>query len=161
MNLPVLFGPGDLQVIDDHGEPVTVRDASDHALARAAERVAALDRDLYDAKRALAAELRSRYGVGSVDAGGHTFKIVESQSWPVGATRNALADLIGTGKITEADAQRAMPAHPKPDGRALKSLLGRLMVSDPAAAKILADAATVSPPSVRDIRQTAVDGTAA
>lgn len=162
MTLPVIQTEGDLAVVDpDTGLVTTLRDASDRALAYAADRVAHLDRDILAAKRALAAELRDRHGVGQVHAGGYGFKIAESQSWPVGATKDALERLVADGKVSEADARRAMPDKPKPDTRALKALIGRLTVSDPEAARLLADACTTSPPSVRDVVPEAVDAEAA
>ena len=143
----------------DTGELKSLRDASDRALAVAADQIAALDAELYAAKRAVAAELRDRHGIGAVDAGGYRFTITESQSWPAGATADALAQLVASGAITRGDAGRAMPAKPTPDARALKSLAGRLTVTDPEAAKILADACTISPPSLRKITAVAVDAT--
>jgi hypothetical protein len=160
--LPVLHTDGDLAVVDpDTGEALPVRQSSDRALAHAAEQIAALDRDLRQARLALAAELRHRYGVGTSHAGGYEFKVVEVQSWPAGPTEQALSRLIAEGRITEADARRAMPPKPKPDATQLKALAGRLAVGDPAAAKILAGACTTSPPSLRDVRREAIDAEAA
>lgn len=158
--LPVLLGGGDLAVVDpDTGEALTLRDAPDRALAHAAARVAAADRELLNARRALAVELRDRHGVGATCAGGYRFTIAEAASWPAGATKDALDRLVQAGQISLADAERAMPARPRPDARALKALQGRLMVSDPDAARTLAQACTVSPPSVRDIHDEARAGT--
>lgn len=158
MTLPVVFEGGELFAADEStGELVSLRDASDHALVAAAERVALLDGELYAAKRALAAELRDRHGVGAVDAGGYRFTVAESQSWPSGATEDALRRLVASGAITHADANRAMPDKPTPDARALKTLISRLLVTDPEAAKALASACTVSPASVRRIAPSAVD----
>lgn len=159
MSLPVLSGRGgDLQVPDpDTGEVLAIRDASDHALATAAREIADLDRQLFDAKRALASELRDRHGVGVVHAGGHAFTVAEAQSWPATATKLALACLVAEGEITQADVDRAMPAKPTPDKRAIKALISRLVGTSPAAAQVLADAGTVSPASVRDVRVEAVD----
>lgn len=158
MSLPVLAAAGNHQVAEpDTGELVDLRDASDRALAAAAERVSELDRDLLAAKRALAAELRDRHGVGATHAGGFVFTITESQSWPQGATQAALDELVRAGWISEADRERAMPSKPKPDARALKALAGRLAVSNPEAAAVLAGACTVSPPSLRDVCAEAVD----
>ncbi len=160
MTLPVLSGRGgDLQVPDpDTGEVLAIRDASDHALATAALAVADLDRQLFDAKRALAAELRDRHGVGVTHAGGHAFEVKVEQSWSSAArTREALTRLIAEGEITQADADRAMPAKPTPDKRAIKALISRLVGTDPSAAQVLADAGTVSPASLRDVRVEAVD----
>ena len=161
--LPVLFdGLGDLTVVDpESGEALAPWQASDRALVHAVEKVAELDSELLRAKRALAHELRHRHGVGATHAGGYGFTIAESQSWPAGPVRDALAHLVGTGAITQADADRAMPSRPKPDARALKALAGRLAVSNPDAARVLADACTVSPASVRDIHPEAVDTEAA
>ncbi len=159
MSLPVLSGHGgDLEVPDpDTGEVLAIRDASDHALASAALAVADLERQLYNAKRALASELRDRHGVGVVHAGGHAFTVAEAQSWPAGATSDALARLGVDGHITPADADRAMPRKPTPDKRAIKALISRLVGTSPAAAQVLADAGTVSPASLRDVRVEAVD----
>jgi hypothetical protein len=159
MSLPVLSGHGgDLQVPDpDTGEVLAIRDASDRALASAAREIADLDRQLFEAKRALAAELQVRHGVGVVHAGGHAFTIKAEQSWPATATKLALARLIEWGEITQADADRAMPSKPAPDKRAIKALISRLVGTDPSAAQVLADAGTVSPASLRDVRVEAVD----
>jgi hypothetical protein len=163
MTLPVLSGHGgDLQVPDpDTGEVLAIRDASDRALATAARAVADLDRQLFEAKRALAAELRDRHGVGVVHAGGHAFEVKSEQSWAAGATRDALARLLAEGEITQADMDRAMPRKPVTDKRAIKALISRLVGTSPAAAQVLADAGTVSPASVRDVRVEAVDEEAA
>lgn len=154
MNLPaVIPTDGNLEVVDpDTGEALPVTDASDRALAHAAHQVAELDRELFQAKRVLAAELRDRHGIGTTRTGGYEFKITESQSWPATATREALEALVVRGTITQADADRAMPAAPKPDGRALKALASRLAVTYPDAAQILAAACTTSPPSLRELK---------
>lgn len=156
--LPVLHTDGDLQVIDPStGESLALRDASDHAIAHACERVTELDRALLETKRALAAEMRERHGVGTVHAGGYTMKVTESQSWPLNATESALHRLLSEGRISPGDVERCMPSKPRPDGRQLKALVGRLLASDPDAARVLAEACTTSPPSVRDIEREAVD----
>ena len=162
-NLPIVHDDlGQLAVIDpDTGEVLPVTAASDRALISAARQVAEADALLLDAKRTLARELRDRYSVGTVHAGGYRFTITESTSWPAGPTRDALAELVGSGAISQADADRAMPSKPKPDARALKALAGRLAVSNPDAARVLAEACTVSPASVRDIHAEAVDTEAA
>lgn len=160
--LPVVQQGDTLVVLDrGTGELVAVRDASDRVLARAAEEIAAADQQILEVKRALARELRSRHGVGRGHAGGYAFTVAESTSWPVGATGEALAALVQRGTISQGDADRCMPSKPKPDGRQLKALIGRLTVSDPEAAKALADSATVSPPSVRDVQLESVDAEAA
>jgi hypothetical protein len=155
VTLPVLSGHGgDLQVPDpDTGEVLAIRDASDRALATAAREIADLVDQLFDARRALAAELRDRHGDGTVHAGGHAFTIKAEQSWGVRATGDALARLIAEGEITQADADRAMPRKPAPDKRAIKALISRLVGTSPAAAQVLADAGTVSPASLRDVRR--------
>jgi len=151
-------GLDELAVIDpDTGELAPLRDASDRALAHAAQKLAEHDSEVYAMKRALAHELRSRHGVGKATAGGYGFTVAESQSWPVGATQDALRALVAAGVITQGDAHRAMPVKPKPDARQLKALIGRLTVSDPEAARVLAGACSVSPPSVRDVHVVAVD----
>lgn len=159
MTLPILYAAGNLEVVDpDTGQATGLVEASDRALAHAAERVAELDRELLHTKRALAAELRDRHGVGTAHAGGYSFVVTESQSWPTSATADALNELLRTGAITEADMRRALPEKPRPDARALKALAGRLAVSNPDAAKVLAGACTVSPASVREVRPEVVDG---
>jgi hypothetical protein len=159
MTLPVLRdGLDELAVIDPAtGEVAPLRDASDHALAAAADQLAEHDRYVLDCKRAIAHELRVRHGVGKASAGGYELTITEAQSWPAGAVTAALNDLLVTGTISEGDFDRCMPSRPRPDARALKALLGRLLVSDPDAARVLASAATVSPASVRDVHRVAVD----
>lgn len=159
MSLPILLDDAVGLTVSDPttGEFLPVQRASDHALLNAVRRVAELDSELLQAKRTLAAELRDRYGAGASEAGGFAFTIAESQTWPVGPVKAALADLLASSTITEADAERCMPSKPKPDGRQMKALIGRLTVSDPEAARVLAEACTVSPPSVRDVRAVAVD----
>ncbi len=156
---PVIYdSSGTLCVVDhDTGEALALRDASDRAVARTADQLAELDRAMLDAKRAVAATLRDRHGVGVVHAGGYAFTIKAEQSWAAGATKDALARLIAEGEITQVDADRAMPAKPAPDRRAIKALISRLVGTSPAAAQVLADAGTVSPASVRDVRVEAVD----
>lgn len=158
-NLPVLISDlADPCVADpDTGEFVPVKDASDRALATAAEQVARIDQQVWAAKRVLAAELRQRHGVGRSHAGGYSFTVAESVSWPVGATSEALEQLVADDKITAGDADRCMPLRPKPDARQLKALAGRLAVSDTDAARALAGACTTSPPSVREVEPEAVD----
>jgi hypothetical protein len=157
-NLPVVHEGDSLAIVDANGELVPLTDATDRAILDAYERVAEADREVFAAKRALAAELRVRYGVGSTNAAGFAFKITESQSWPQGRTKEALSDLLGQGKIQQADVERAMPMKRVPDARALKALVGRLTVEDPVAAKLLADACSVSAPSLRDVQEDAVRG---
>jgi hypothetical protein len=160
--LPVLADPvsGNLMIPDDLGVMVEIHRASDNVLLRAVARLHELDAEVMAAKRALALEARERYGVGTCHEGGHDFKVSESTSWPQRPTDDALKTLLLKGKISQADYDRAMPAKPKPDATQLRALLGRLL-SDPEAAKILADARTASPPSVRDVRACAVDGSTA
>jgi hypothetical protein len=154
--LPVLADPvsGNLTIPDDTGEMVLLHDATPHAFLRAVERLAEHDAEVLATKRAFGEEAKDRYGVGSCHDGGFDFKVSESTSWPQRATDDALRTLLLRGKISQADNDRAMPA------TQLKALLGRLL-SDPEAAKILADARTTSPPSVRDVRACAVDGSTA
>lgn len=162
MSLPVKFTAGDLAVVDpDSGELLTVRKSSDRALLHAAERLAQHDRDILHAKRAIAAELHQRHGVGKARAGGYRFTATEKTSWPVGATEQALGRLLADGHITRAEHDRCLPAKPKPDARQIKALLGRLLTSNQAAAKVLADACSKSPPSLSDVDAEAVDGSVA
>jgi hypothetical protein len=157
VNLPVAVHDGDLLIIDqDTGEAFPIGQASDHTLAAAMERIAEFDRDLFTAKRAVAAELRARHGVGKSVAGGYEFTVAESQSWPVGAVTEAMSKLLEEGRISAVDHVRALPVKPHPDPRQLKSLIGRLTVTDPEAATLLAAACTVSPASVRGVKRTAV-----
>lgn len=156
--LPVIHRDDRLLVADpDTGELLPLAAASDRALAAAAEQAQRLDRDLLDCRRALAAELRARHGVGRARAGGYRFEVTQSTSWPARATTDTLARLVADGVIGQADADRCMPARPRPDARQLKALIGRLTVTDPDAARTLAATATVSPPSVRDVQADHVD----
>jgi hypothetical protein len=161
-SLPVLADPvsGNLMIPDDSGELVPIHEASDNVLLRAVTRLSELDAEIMAAKRALAFEARERFSVGSSEAGGYGFKVTESQSWPQHPTDDALRTLLLKGKISQADYDKAMPAKPKPDGKQLSALLGRLL-SDPDAAKILAGARTTSPPSVQGVQELAVDGSTA
>jgi hypothetical protein len=101
VNLPVAVHDGDLLIIDqDTGQAFPIGQASDHTLAAAVEKIAEFDRDLFTAKRAVAAELRHRHGVGKSVAGGYEFTVAESQSWPVGAvTRRSDQTAVG-GRIS-------------------------------------------------------------
>lgn len=159
MSLPVVQSDDDgLGVVDpDTGEIAPVRDASDRALANAAARIRELDQSLYQMKQTIAVELCERHGVGTVNTGGYAFKVAQSQSWPAGSTQAALDALQRRGVLTGGDVDRALPSKPRPDSRALKALIGRLTVSDPEAARLLADVCTVSAPSIRDVRLVAVD----
>ncbi|MEJ7783387.1 MAG: hypothetical protein WKF96_01200 [Solirubrobacteraceae bacterium] len=158
MNLPAVLTDEGLALADpDTGALSSVADASDHALLNAAAKVADLDRDLLSMKRTIANEMRGRYGVGAAQEGGWSWKVTESVSWPAGAVATALSTLTADGAITDADARRAMPAKPTPNGPALKALITRLTTSDPVAARRLADAASTSPPSLRDVRAVAVE----
>lgn len=160
--LPVVAQQGgNLALVDENGEVVALRDAPDHALLLAVERVREIRADLQAAERALACQLRERHGVGTSHVGSHDFTIREDQRWPDRATYESLSVLKASGAISQADVDRAMPLKRKPDAQALKALLGRLMVSDPDAAKVLATACSVSPPSVRDVRVSATDATTA
>ena len=154
--LPVIADTA-VVVEPDTGELVAIKDASDRALIVAADQLAAIDAEIFARKRALAAELRDRHGVGTTRVGGYRFKIAESQSWPAGATHDALEQLLASGAITLGDAERAMPAKPAPDTRALNVLAARLTKSNPDAARILARACTTSPPSLREITRDATD----
>jgi hypothetical protein len=159
MSLPILRdGLDDLAVVDpDTGGLTPLRDASDRALAHAAKLLAEHDNDVYAMKRALAAELRERHGVGQCRAGGYAWEVAEATSWPVRATQAALEELVRSGAVSAGDAERCLPRKPKPSTAQVKALLGRLMVSDPDAARRLAEAATVSPASVRDVREVSTD----
>jgi hypothetical protein len=66
VNLPVAVHDGDLLIIDqDTGQAFPIGQASDHTLAAAVEKIAEFDRDLFTAKRAVAAELRPVTVLGS------------------------------------------------------------------------------------------------
>ena len=159
MSLPVLRTEHDeLAVVDpDTGALELLSEASDRALAHAADLLAEHDAFILQCKRAVAHELRERYGVGKAEAGGYEFRVTESTSWPMGPVSDALTRLVAEGSIGEGDVRRCVPDKPRPNPVQLKALLGRLMVSDPDAARVLAAAASVSPPSVRDVRAVAVD----
>jgi hypothetical protein len=159
MSLPILRdGLDELAVVDpDTGGLTALRDASDRALAHAARLLAEHDSDILQMKRALAAELRERHGVGQCRAGGYAWEVAEATSWPVRATQTALEELVRSGAVSAGDADRCLPRKPKPSSAQIKALLGRLMVSDPDAARRLSEAATVSPASVRDVREVAID----
>lgn len=160
MSLPVLIdqAAGSLEVIDpDTGESLPVSESSDRALIHAARAIADLEAELWIAKRAIAGQVRQRHGVGVTQAGGFRFTVAESTSWPMKATSDALARLVVDGRISQGDFDRCLPAKPKADARQLKALAGRLATSDPEAAKVLADACTVSPPSLRDVHADAVE----
>lgn len=157
-NLPVLYQGDVLVVADEQGELIALVDAPDGVILGAYERVAEADRELKAAKTALAAELRARHGVGSSSSAGFSFKVTEAQSWPQARTKEALMSLVEKGVIRMADLERAMPLKRVPDARALKALVGRLMVKDPGAAQVLADACTISPPALREVHPDAIRG---
>lgn len=158
-SLPVMYdGLEQVCVIDpDSGELVSLASASDHAIAHAADVLHVHDGEVLALKRSLAAEMRSRHGVGKACVGGYELTVSESQSWPIGAVKLALVDLEASGTITRAEAEKCLPLKPKPDARQIKALLNRLVVSDPEAARILADACTLSAASLREIRRAALD----
>src|SRR3954468_7614390 len=106
----------------DTGEVVPLNEASDRAIATAIQEVADHDRQVLTAKRALAAELRMRHGVGTASAGGYRFVVKEQTSWRLGGTQAALGRPLRDGKITQADARRALPPKPTPNAVELKSL---------------------------------------
>lgn len=157
--LPVLLDDeyGYAVVDRETGQMVALTDASDRAIAQAAADLAEHDKHVFVLKRALAAEAHSRYGVGKSEAGGYAFTVTEATSWPAGAVGAALRKLVADGSVSAADAERCFPAKPTPSGVQIKALIGRLTVSDPEAAKLLANTATVSPPSLREVRAVAVD----
>lgn len=158
MTLPVIQSEDGLCVVDpDTGALASVRDASDHALLNAAAKIAELDAQVLSMKRTIAAEIRERHGVGSAREGGWSWKVTESVSWPAGAVKAALGALLAEGLITPADAVRAMPPKDTPSGPAINALITRLTTADPVAAKRLADAASTSPSSLRDVRAVAVE----
>jgi hypothetical protein len=162
VTLPVLLNDGGYWIADpDTGEAVQVRQAPDYALLAAAEKLAELDAEVLAAKRVLATELRERHGIGTTRTSGFAFKVHENVSWPLGATREALDLLVSAGKILPADRQRCLPKKEVTDGRQLKALLNGLLTKDPDGARILADAATTSPPSVRELQRESVEGWAA
>jgi hypothetical protein len=149
-------------VVDrETGQVVALTDASDRAIAQAAAELAEHDKRVYELKRALAAEMRSRHGVGTVHAGGFDFKVAESRSWPVGATHDVLLALVTDGMISDGDYERCLPMKRVPHAVSIKALLGRLLVDNPDAHRLLAEACTVSPPSLRDVRAGSVDEAAA
>ncbi len=156
--LPVLDSDDGLVIADpDTGALASVRDASDHALLNAAARIAELDAQVRSMRLTIAAEMRERHGVGLAREGGWSWKVTESVSWPAGAVKVALDALVSNKTISMADAKRAMPDKPTPSGPALKALIGRLTTKYPAAAQRLADAASTSAPSLRDVRAVAVE----
>jgi hypothetical protein len=166
MSLPVLPDPvsGNLMIPDETGELVPINNrelAADHLVMQAFERVQEMIDDAFAAKRALAAEMRARHGVGVRRTGGYAFKVSESTSWPKGATGDALRTLVLKGSISQADMDRAMPSKPTPDATQLKALLGRLLVKDAEAYKVLVDACSTSAPSLGEVRAVAVDGSTA
>lgn len=159
-SLPVVSTQGgDLAVIDEQGELVPLREATDHLLLRTVTKLMDAQTNLTAAKRALAFEMRDRHGVGTAHTPAGDFRVTEEQRWPDKATDEALKTLLRRGSITEADYDRAMPLKRKPDATQCNALLRRLL-SDPEAARILAGARSASPPSVRDVQMGAVDGSA-
>lgn len=163
-NLPVLADPvtGNLTIPDENGEHwVAIHDASPRARMLVVERLSAIIDGALAAKRVLALSMREDFGVGVSRAGGFSFKVNESTSWPKGATGDALKTLVLRGMISQADADRAMPPNPTPNATQLKALLSRLLMTNPEAYKILAEACTTSGPSLAEVRACAVDGSTA
>jgi hypothetical protein len=156
-NLPVVQRDDASYVLEPAtGEMVPVHDATDRAILEAANRLDTLRREVWQLSGQLAGEVRRRHGIGTSEQAGFRFKVSQTTSWPKGSTQAVLDNLVEAGIIMRADRDRAMPLKPTPDARALKALIGRLTVSHPVAAQHLADAATVSSPSIRDLRETAV-----
>lgn len=163
-NLPVLADPvtGNLTIPDENGEHwVAIHEASPRARMLAVERLAELTNEAYAAKRALAAAMFEEFGTGTVHAGGFDFEINEVTSWPKGATDDALQTLLVRGKITRADYDRAMPLKPTPSKPQIEALLRRLLLRDPEAYRILADACLTAAPALAKVRACAVDGSTA
>jgi len=159
--LPTELQSGDLGFVNpDTGEALPARESSDRTILRTLREIKRLEERLREVKVVAGAVLRERHGVGVSHSAGYGFKVNESRSWPKGRTGDALRSLVADGIITQAEADRAMPSKPAPDGTQLKALIGRLVTDNPAAAQKLADACTKSDPSVSDIEPESVDGEA-
>lgn len=158
--LPVVWSDDDQPFIPDpaSGELLPVAAHADETLLLVAEQAAQVDRRILTLKRAVAHELRDRHGVGVARSAGFRFQVAEPTNWPKGATWIALQTLVESGAIGRADAERCMPSKPTPDGRQLKALLGRLVTADAEAARVLQQACTTSPPSLRDVEREAIQG---
>jgi hypothetical protein len=159
MSLPIRYDDQALTVCvadPETGEMVPISEASDRAILEAEARVDELRREVTAARYAIGVEMRERYGIGTSHEAGWSFKVQETTNWPLGATKQVLEALLAEHKISRADLNRALPLKPKPDAVQLKALIGRLTVSDPKAAAELAECATVSAPSIRDLKEEAV-----
>jgi hypothetical protein len=159
MSLPIRYDDQALTVCvadPGTGEMVPIKEASDRAILEAETCVDELRREVTAARYAIGAEMRERYGIGTSREAGYVFKVQETTNWPLGATKAVLKRLVDDHVIYRSDMDRALPLKPKPDAVQLKALIGRLTVSDPKAAAELAACATVSQPSLRDLREEAV-----
>jgi len=155
--LPVVYDGETRAVIEPAtGAIVPFSEASPRLLLEAVAYLEELRSELTAARYALGEELRERYSVGTSHDAGYVFKVQQTTSWPVAATKAVLKKLVDDHVIYRADMDRALPLKPKPDAVQLKALIGRLTVSDPKAAAELAACATVSQPSIRDLREEAV-----
>jgi hypothetical protein len=158
-NLPVVFDGEVTRVLEPAtGEMLPISEATDRAILEAEARVDELREEVTAARYAIGAEMRERYGIGTSREAGYSFKVTETTSWPLGETQRVLKELLADLKISRADVNRALPLKPKPDAVQLKALIGRLTVSDPKAAAELSACATVSSPSIRDLKEEAVRG---
>jgi hypothetical protein len=157
--LPVVHQGADVCVVEPGtGELVPLREASDRAILEAEARVDELRREVTAARYAIGAEMRERYGIGTSRGAGFVFKVTETTNWPLGETQRVLKALLDDFRISRADYNRALPLKPKPDAVQIKALVGRLTVADPKAAAELAACASVSAPSIRDLKEEAVRG---
>ncbi len=156
-NLPVVFDGEVTRVLEPAtGEMLPISEATDRAILEAEARVDELREEVTAARYAIGAEMRERYGIGTSHEAGFSFRVQETVNWPLGATQRVLKELLADLKISRADINRALPLKPKPDAVQLKALISRLTLTDPKAAAELAACATVSQPSIRDLREEAV-----
>lgn len=161
-SLPVVSTQGGgLAVIDDQGELIPIREATDHLKLRTWEKLGDIINQAYAAKRALAAEQCRLYGVGTRHIPAGDFKVEQKRSWRQRDTTDALCLLVEQGSITEADFDAALPEKRVPAKAQCDALLARLLVDDPDAYSVLRAACSVGEPALADVRMGAVDGSAA
>ena len=161
MSLPVVHaGDGPAVADPETGALIPLKEASPRLLLDAVAYLDALRSEVTAARYALGAELKDRYSIGTSHDAGYSFKVQETVSWPLGETQRVLRKLYEDHVISRADMDRALPLKPKPDAVQLKALLGRLATRDAKAWRMLADCASISAASVRDVREEAVRGEA-
>lgn len=143
------FDPDRRVVITADGEPITLADLDQNALAD----FAALVRERFDydkrCKVALDEELTARLKAArarTAHLGAQMVALERKRQWDAKLAWEALQGLVAAGLISAADADEACPekTERKPDGRKLNAILTQVVGENPEAAQALAKARTES-----------------